>query len=204
MGRRRYEQRLRAESAAETRSRILDALHDRLVEAPDGRVSLDDVARRAGVARSTIYQAFGSRGGLFDALTERLLTGAGYDRILRSVADPDPRESLRGGITGGVTMYAAQHEALRVLRAMVTLDPSGAGEAVDRVEAQRAAGMARLAGRLAEAGLLRPGLTAERAADLIWIFAGFDAFDTLVTGRGLPPDEVADLLVQAAEAALLA
>ena len=204
MSRRPYEQRLRAEAADETRERILDALHDRLRETPDGRISVDEVARRARVARSTVYLVFGSRSGLFDALTERLLRGAGYDRIIEAVGDPDPRESLRGGIEGGVTMYAAHHEVLRVLNSMATLDPSGVGEAIARVEAQRAAGMARLAGRLDEHGLLRPGLTPESAAHLIWIFAGFDAFDALATGRGLAPDEVTDLLVQAAEHTLLA
>jgi AcrR family transcriptional regulator len=202
--RRAYEQRVRAESAEETRTRILDALHDLLRERPDGSISVDQVAKRARVARSTVYLAFGSRRGLFDALTERLLTGEGFQEILAAVRDPDARASLRGGIAGGVKQFAANHEALRVLNAMRTLDPTGAGEAVARVEAQRSQGMARLARRLGEQGLLRPGLTPEQAAHVIWIFAGFDAFDTLATGRGLAPHEVTAILVAAAEHALLA
>ena len=75
---------------------------------------------------------------------------------------------------------------------------------IARVEAQRSQGMARLARRLGEQGLLRPGLTPERAAHVIWLFAGFDAFDTLATGRGLSPDEVTAILVEGAEHALLA
>jgi AcrR family transcriptional regulator len=202
--RRPYEQRIRAESAEETRTRILDAFHDLLRERPDGSISVDQVAKRARVARSTVYLAFGSRGGLFDALTERLLAGEGYEQILAAVRLPDARESLRGGIAGGVKQFAAQHEVLRVLNAMRTLDPTGAGEAVARVEAQRAQGMARLARRLGEQGLLRPGLTPEQAAHVIWVFAGFDAFDTLATGRGLSPDEVTAILIETAEHALLA
>ncbi len=202
--RRPYEQRIRAESAEETKERILDALHDLLRERPDGSISVDQVAKRARVARSTVYLAFGSRRGLFDALTERLLSGEGFEQILAAVRHPDARESLRGGIAGGVKQYAAQHEVLRVLNAMRTLDPTGAGEAVARVEAQRSQGMARLARRLGEQGLLRPGLTPERAAHVIWLFAGFDAFDTLATGRGLSPDEVTAILVEGAEHALLA
>lgn len=202
--RRAYEQRIRAESAEETRTRILDALHDLLRERPDGSISVDQVAKRARVARSTVYLAFGSRRGLFDALTERLLSGEGFDEILRAVRLPDARESLRGGITGGVKQFAANHDALRVLNAMRTLDPTGAGEAVARVEAQRSSGMARLARRLGEQGLLRPGLTPEQAAHVLWLFAGFDAFDTLATGRGLDPDEVTAILIEIAEHALLA
>jgi AcrR family transcriptional regulator len=202
--RRAYEQRIRAESAEETRTRILDALHDLLREQPDGSISVDQVAKRARVARSTVYLAFGSRRGLFDALTERLLSGEGFEQILRAVRHPDARQSLRGGITGGVRQFAANHDALRVLNAMRTLDPTGAGEAVARVEAQRSSGMARLARRLGEQGLLRPGLTPEQAAHVIWLFAGFDAFDTLATGRGLDPDEVTAILIAGAEHALLA
>ncbi len=202
--RRPYRQRLRAESAEETRARILDAFHDLLRERPDGSISVDQVAKRARVARSTVYLAFGSRRGLFDALTERLLAGEGYEDILRAVRLPDARESLRGGLAGGVKQFAANHEALRVLNAMRTLDPTGAGEAGARVEAQRSSGMARLARRLGEQRLLRPGLTPERAAHVLWLFAGFDAFDALATGRGLDPDEVTRLLVEAAEHAVLA
>ena len=202
--RRAYEQRIRAESAEETRTRILDALHDLLRERPDGSISVDQVAKRARVARSTVYLAFGSRRGLFDGLTERLLSGEGFAQILAAVRDPDARVSLRGGIAGGVTMYTAEHEVLRVLNAMRTLDPGGAGEAVARVEARRAEGMTRLARRLNEQGLLRPGLTPERAADVIWLFAGFDAFDALATGRGLDAADVTAILVESAEHALLA
>lgn len=198
-----YEQRLRAETAEATRRRVLDALYDRLREAPSQPVSLDEVARRAGVARSTVYLVFGSRTGLFDALTDHLLTGAGYERILASVRDPDPRLSLRGGITGGVEMYAAHHEVFRILSSMAKLDPEGAGAAIDRAEARRAAGMISLGRRLHEAGLLHEGMTAEGAADRIWLFAGFDAFDTLATHRGLSAEDAAALLVDMAERALL-
>ena len=88
MSKRPYQQRLRAQAAEQTRERILDALYDRLREAPSAPISVDEIATRAGVARSTIYLDFGSRSGLFDALTDRLLRGAGHERIVEAVADP--------------------------------------------------------------------------------------------------------------------
>ena len=203
MSKRPYEQRLRAEAAEETRRRILDALYERLREAPSHPVSVDDIARQAHVARSTVYLVFGSRAGLFEALTVDLLHGAGYDRLLEAVRHPDGREHLRGGLEAGVQMYAAERDVLRVLASMAHLDPDGVGQAVGKVEQQRAAGMARLAERLAEQQLLRPDVTAERAADVIWLLASFDAFDLLYTGRGLSPDEVAEILVTTAEHTLL-
>jgi hypothetical protein len=38
---------------------------------------------------------------------------------------------------------------------------------------------------------------------VIWLLAGFDAYDALASGQGLPPQEIADILVDTAESALL-
>jgi AcrR family transcriptional regulator len=198
-----YRQQLRAETAEETRRRVLDALYERLRESPAEPVSVDEVARRARVSRSTVYVAFGSRSGLFDALTERLLSGAGNEQIEEAVRHPDARETLRGGLEGGVRMYAAHHDVLRVLYAAGKLDPDGAGGAIARSERRRHESMGWVAERLRDEGRLREDITPEHAAHVIWLLASFDAYDLLATGRGLQPDDVAELLVDAAERALL-
>ena len=203
MSKRPYRQTLRAESAEATRQRVLDALYERLRSAPAEPVSVDEVASRARVARSTVYLVFGSRSGLFDALTDRLLSGAGYDRIQDAVRDPDPRETLRGGLEGGVRMYATHHDVFRVLYAAGKLDPDGAGRAIARSERRRYESMGWLAGRLHDASLLRPDLTPEGAAHVIWLLASFDAYDSLASGRGLGPDEITEILADTAEHALL-
>jgi hypothetical protein len=60
-----------------------------------------------------------------------------------------------------------------------------------------------VAERLRDEGRLREDITPARAAHVIWLLASFDAYDLLATGRGLQPDDVAELLVDAAERALL-
>jgi AcrR family transcriptional regulator len=202
---RRYEQRLRAEAAKETRRRILEALYETLREAPSERVTVDVIARRARVARSTVYLIFGSRAGLFDALTADLLwRGAGYARILDAVRHPNAREHLRGGLQGGVQMYAAHRDVFRVLYSMAQLDPAGIGQGVARSEGARADGMAYVARRLADQRLLREDVTTAEAANVIWLLASFDAFDLLYTGRELSAEQTAEILVATAERALLA
>jgi AcrR family transcriptional regulator len=201
---RRYEQRLRAQTAGETRRRVLDALYDRLREAPAEPVSVDRIARTAGVARSTVYVIFGSRAGLFDAFAADLLESGGFHRVLDAVADPDPRVSLREGIPGGVHTFAAHRDVYRALISMAALDPDAAGGAMQRSEQRRAKGMMRLARRLARHGLLREGLTAKKAADQLWVLTSFDAFDLLYTGRGLSANEVGRVLVDIAERSVLA
>ena len=97
MAKRPYEQRLRARSAEETRRRILDAVYERLREAPAEPVSVERVARMAGVARSTVYLVFGSRAGLFDALGDDLLRqdGVGAERHVSHGGPHVRRDSTR-------------------------------------------------------------------------------------------------------------
>lgn len=199
---RKYEQRLRAESTEATRRRILDALEQRLREAPTEPVSLDDVARRARVARTTIYLVFGSRAGLFDALTTELWDRAGLPELTKAVAHPDAREHLRGGLRAGVEIYAALRDVAVALFSMSALDPESVGGAIARMEERRWGGMQYLAHRLDEQGLLRPDVTAEEAADVLWVLASFASFDALYTGRGLPAAEVAAVLATTAERTL--
>ena len=204
MATRRYEQRLRAQSAEETRRRVLDAVYDQLREAPAQPVSVERIARTAGVARSTVYASFGSRAGLFDAFAADLLERGGFRRVLDAVADPDPRVTVRAGITGGVHTFAAHRDVFRALISMAELDPDAVGGAMQRSEQRRAKGMLWLARRLARDGALREGLTAKQAADRLWVLTSFDAFDLLYNGRGLSANEVARVVVDMAERSVLA
>ncbi len=202
MGTRKYEQRLRAEAAEQTRRRILDAVYQRLHDAPTTPVSVEQVARAAGVSRSTVYLVFGSRAGLFDALTEDLWQRAGFQQVVDAVADPDARRHLRGGIAGGVRVFAAHRDVFRALFSMAELDADAVGGAISRIEENRAGGMTHLAQRLAEQDLLRAEVSVDQAADLLWLLTSFDSFDQLYTGRKLSPEDTAELLVTAAERSL--
>jgi AcrR family transcriptional regulator len=201
---RRYEQRLRAQAAEETRRRVLDALYDELRATPAQPVSVDRIARTAGVARSTVYAIFGSRAGLFDAFAADVLERGGFRRVLDAVADPDPRVTLRAGIAGGVHTFAAYRDVFRALVSMAELDPDSVGGAMQRSDERRAKGMTSLARRLARDGLLRERLTATQAADRLWVLTSFDAFDLLYRGRGRSANAVAGILVDLAERAVLA
>jgi AcrR family transcriptional regulator len=203
MATRRYEQRLRAQSAEETRRHVLDAVYDELREAPAQPVSVERIARTAGVARSTVYASFGSRAGLFDAFAADLLERGGFRRVLDAVADPDPRVTVRAGITGGVHTFAAHRDVFRALISMAELDPDAVGGAMQRSEQRRAKGMLWLARRLARDGALREGLTVTQAADRLWVLTSFDAFDLLYDGRGRSARAVAGVLVDMARHSVL-
>jgi AcrR family transcriptional regulator len=199
---RKYEQQLRAENAEETRRRVLDAVAQRLRDAPAEPLSLDQVAKLARVARSTIYLIFGSRAGLFDAFTEYLAKSTGLARLTEAVANPDARKHLREGIAAGCRMYTEDLVVNRVLFSMNHLDPASVGGAVERMEQRRAGGMAYLARRLAEDSVLRDDVTIEQAMDLLWVLCSFETFDALYTDRGMSLDEAVQLIAWTAEQSL--
>lgn len=202
MATRKYEQRLRAEGAQQTRQRIFEALADRLRAAPSEPPSLDKVAEIAGVARSTIYTIFGSRAGLFEAFTTDLWERNGLADVTAAVEVSDARAHLRGGLRAACRMLAGDLEVYRVLFSMTRLDPASLGGAVESKERHRSGGMAYLAQRLADQGALRPGISPEHAADLLWMLCSFEAFDLLHSGRGMSVDEAAQALADTAERAL--
>jgi AcrR family transcriptional regulator len=199
---RKYEQQLRAETAEETRRRILDAVAQRLREAPTEPASLDQVAKLARVARSTIYLIFGSRAGLFDAFTEDLADRTGLASLTEAVANPDARQHLREGVAASYRMYAQDVVVYRVLFSMNHIDPASLGGAAERMEQRRAGGMAYLARRLAEDSVLRDDITVKHAEDLLWVLCSFETFDALYTARGKSLDETIEAIVWAAEHAL--
>jgi AcrR family transcriptional regulator len=70
----------------DSRARILDAAHRLFGEQGTGEVTMADVAEAAGVSRATVFNQFGSKHALVEAVTESVY--AGYQAILdNAVAD---------------------------------------------------------------------------------------------------------------------
>jgi AcrR family transcriptional regulator len=202
VAKRKYEQKLRADAAEQTRRRILEAVADRLRTAPGEPVSMDKVAQAAGVARSTIYVVFDSRAGLFEAFVADLYERTGLTRLSAAVDVPDARRHLRGGLLAASQMFAADIEIYRALFAMSRINPDSVGGAVNNMEDGRRGGMEYLAKRLDEEGALRDDVTRERAIDVLWLISAFETFDLLYGGRGLSVEAIADVLATTAERAL--
>jgi AcrR family transcriptional regulator len=199
---RRYEQRRRAEAAARTRRRIIDAVIERLRETPAEPVAVEQIAQLAAVNRSTVYAIFGSRAGLFDAVGAEVFERGGYRQLVEATRHPDAREQLRGGLLAATRMFAGQRDIIRTLHSMAQLDERAVGGAVHRWEAERGAAMARIARQLDEQGHLRSEISVTEAEQTLWVLTSFEAFDLLFTGKGLTTDAVSDLLVASAERAL--
>jgi len=198
MDKRQYVQRVRAEAADATRRRILDAARATLERGPSGALRVEEVARTAGVSRSTIYLLYGSRAGLFDALARHLRLEAGFDELIREFRRPDALEAMRGSQRAAVRMYAKMPELARAMFTLAAVDPDAVA-AIRAIEDGRRPGQADIARRLAEQGYLRDGVDIDEATDILTVITSFQAFDELFSGSGLPAEVVADRLVAMTE-----
>jgi AcrR family transcriptional regulator len=106
--RRPYRMLARAEAAAATGERIIDAAVEVFWELPTDQISLDEIARRAGVTVQTVIRRFGGREGLMVAAVER---ESGRVRQQRMQTSP-------GNVVEGVRILVDHYEELgdRVLK----------------------------------------------------------------------------------------
>lgn len=103
----------RAEAAAATAERILDAATEIFWELPTDQISLDEVARRAGVTVQTVIRRFGGREGLL---------AAGVQREAQKIQTQ--RDAPPGDVTQAVHVLVDHYEALgdRVLKMLADED----------------------------------------------------------------------------------
>jgi AcrR family transcriptional regulator len=169
----------RAQAAEQRRSRILKAAWGLLAPgAKVGEFSLDAVARRAGVARMTLYYQFGSKRGLLEALFDWFaakgrigeLIGAAFQRA-------DALEALDQLVAAFGQFFGASQIAHRRVRALAALDPE-LEDAINARDQRRREAMRALAARLAREGYL-PGGASDDVVDVLSMLTSFEAFDRL-------------------------
>lgn len=99
----------RAERAADRRQAIFDAALDEFIDRGYAAARLDDVARRAGVAKGTIYLHFKDKQALF----EELVRSALLPLIGRLVAPPPAGGSVRAVLESFAENFATEIVATR-------------------------------------------------------------------------------------------
>ena len=110
LNKRPYRMRARAEAAAETGRRILEAVVELHTERFFDQVTLDDVAARAGVTVQTVIRRFGNKERLIEAAAEE-----GKRQVVRQ-RDQAPVGDIEGAVKNLVDHYEEWGDsALRLL-----------------------------------------------------------------------------------------
>lgn len=183
---RAYRPRRGRPGAEATRERILQSVRELLDEGEFHEATVESIAARAGVARSTLHLHFGSRMGLVDAMCERLGGAEEYAALKASLELADPAEALRGVLTGSVRFWSAEEALHRSLYGLAGIDPA-ARAFVDRQTADRRSDLRRLTRRLRDARRLRPSVSRREAFALLLVATSFASYDELRRNTKLEP-----------------
>jgi AcrR family transcriptional regulator len=192
---RSYAGALRREQAQMTRQRILDAARRLLVSGTYSSVTMEDIAKEAGVAYQTVYAIFRTKPGLAHALVEvgfphvddalKLFTevpesadveiwfrtAARVNRLIYEICADLLRFMRESGDPGLLTRYRERQE--QVFREMIRFG---------------------LPAILESSGRLRTGISPTEAVAAIWSLSGPDLYTELVFQRGWTPSRYEEWL----------
>ena len=186
-GIRTYRSTLRDEQALLTRNRVLAAARDLFIERGFRQVTMQEVARAAGVAYQTVFAQFGSKLQLALELcaSEFPHVGETVGMLVAAQQCGDPEAWLRTLGAFARRLYEPCAEVLRFMR------ESGDPDLISRyreIDAGRLERLAALGPQLEQTGRLRAGLTGADAVDLAWSMTGPVTYEQLVIGRGWTPE----------------
>jgi AcrR family transcriptional regulator len=192
---RRYDATSRRAAARETRARIVDAGRRLFLERGYAATRMAEIALEAGVSLETVYTSVGTKPALIRHLVEIALSGTEEpvpamerESTQQIREEPNPRQKL--------VMFAGVIRRLneRVAPLWVLIREAAAGDPelealADELDQRRAGHMRVFVAESLEAtGALRPGLSVETAADIVWATNAPEFFLLLVRDRGWDAD----------------
>jgi AcrR family transcriptional regulator len=168
------------------RDRIIDAARE-LLEDPRGeQFSIDAVARRADVARMTVYNQFASKAGLLEALFDSVAMRGAFGQMSDVFRQPDAVAALDAFIalfgkfwTEGLSVHTG-------LRGAATQDPELAAAMTQRNERRRQ-GLRVLVKRIGEERDLP--LSRDETVNALFVLLSFDGFHAMA-GADRTPKQV--------------
>jgi AcrR family transcriptional regulator len=200
---RRYHSPRRAEQAAATRGAVLAAARELFVAQGYLGTTVADVARRAQVAVDTVYATVGRKPELLREVLETALSGTEQavparqrDYVVRIRAAGTAREKLALYAAAVVDIQARLAPIFLALRDAAVSDPASAAE-WERISRRRAANMREFAADLRASGELRPDLSDDEVADVVWSMNGPEYWVLLVGDRGWTPERFGAFLTDA-------
>ena len=187
----------------DTRDRIIAAARELFGQSGFYSVSLDDVAKTAGVARATVYYQFESKSGLLDAVVASIIQRVGIERAVRAREHPDAALGIRIFVQEVASFNSSEDVLLRNLYGLAAIDPE-TSRVLEQYEGLRKDALAWLVKRLADQGQLRRGVSQKHAVDMLWMLTSFRSFDQLYTRSGISVRAASMLLSDLAACAVLA
>ena len=204
---RRYDSSRRREQARLNREAIVAAARRRFLDDGFTATTIATIAADAGATADTIYKSFGGKAGLLRAMCEDALKGEGpipaeQRSDAMQASETDPRRMLRALGTLTTEVAPRINPLLLLLSTAAEADPAMAQLRAD-FDAARLARMTHVAQILASKTQLRPGLSVEEAAEIMWAYSSPELYGLLVLTRGWRPARYSEFVGESLVDALL-
>ena len=194
---RQYDTASRRAKAEETRARILATARALFSERGVDKTPIDVIAEQAGVASSTVYALFRSKGGILKAIIRSTFFGPNYARIAeRTKETDDPVELLR--ITASISrvIFDTEKEEIGLMRGIAAFSPElkEVETEFERIRFDLQEERSRL---LVKTFPLARKLGLPKVRDIMWMYTGRDIYRMFVLERGWSSNEYEEWLAQA-------
>jgi AcrR family transcriptional regulator len=198
MTKRRYISEIRAAAAAEKRERVIEAAQRLLREGSVAGFSLDSVAKAAGITRLTVYNQFGSRRGLLEAVFDEIAERGGLAHLSVVVANPDGRQGIEQ-LVDIFCLFWNSDPALASLHDAMAIDDEFAQALQERNERRRS-NLATLVERVFPGRSAKAKNARSEAVDLMYGLTSCAMYRVLGTNRS--EREVATIIKAACACAI--
>jgi AcrR family transcriptional regulator len=179
---RAYKSPLRDAATSATRARVVAAAAA-ILGAAEGvrKFSLEAVARKAGVTRLTVYNQFGSRRALMEAVFDERAASGGLFRLIEAMHGPDPRAALLRIIGIFCDFWSSDPATMSRLHASGGSDPEFAASLHERNERRREV-LSVVVRRLAEGRRVAPKALSN-LVDILFALTSFAFFAQLTAEK---------------------
>lgn len=191
----------RRRESAETVDRVLEAAERLIKDDAFHAATMDELAIAAGVSRATVFNRFGSKLGVLEALFTRGMEGPEMAAIQEALALEDPVAALDAVVEAGCAIWEACGFVVQQLQAVAILEPDAAA-LIDQQRDEQRADLQGLTRRLAKAGRLRPGLSQARATARLHMLTSLESFLWLRQSYGLSLRQTRETLTELARTLL--
>lgn len=192
---RTYDSSSRREAAQLTRQSILQAAKETFLARGYTATTMPAIAEAAGIAMDTVYATVGKKPALFRLLVETAISGTDTavpaeerDYVRAICAEPDPTRKLQIYAAALSRIQASLAPLFRVLQSAAALDPD-LNALWQEISQRRARNMRLFAKDLAATNSLRPDLSIDHVADILWSMNSPEFYLLLVEERGWSPAE---------------
>jgi AcrR family transcriptional regulator len=188
----------RREASDKARRRCIEAANALLGDSNTPALKMEHVATQAGITRQTIYNLFGSKTQLIEAVFDDLARTSGMEDMAAAMQQRDPEARLSAMVMTFTRFWTASRTITRHIRAMAATDLDLRSAIHARDERRRMACQHVLRG-FGQAHSTSSDQSLR--VDLLWTITSFEFFDMLA-GEHRTPTSLAPTVLQLARAAI--